>query len=171
MQFNKFKQELIKRYLYISKNSDFLLKNLDNKDLDLYTSLEYVLLSDKNLENNQHYCYIEHIKSTLNYKTNCIEYNNENMITLLSKIYNYISNQKKDDNNRIVKLQVIKEYLNLCDYVDKNIKKTKMIRNKEDVGVINNGFINNFSYGPEYFYNDCDHFNNEEKQFIKTNYR
>lgn len=161
-----YKDELIERYIYIYKNQNVILKLIEN-DIDIYPSLENILLGEKHLNENEYYYYLEHIKENIKIKNNL---NHSNMIIILDTLYNYIENQKKDKKNIIVKLQVIKEYLSIALY--KNIDNTKKIknnfeRNKNDIGVYNNEFINTFSYGPPYFYYETNHLTNKEKQKIK----
>lgn len=152
-----YKQKLIERYLYIYKNQNTFL-DLINRNVDIYQALENILLSEKHLTENEYYYYLEHFKKIKK------ELSHENVNIILNYIYNYIKGQKKDKENANIKLQVINEYLSICAKGEKVNKEFK--RNKEDIGVSNNEFINTFSYGPPYFYSTALHLTKEDKEKI-----
>ena len=161
-----YKDKLIERYVYIYKMQNVILK-LIKDGVDIYPSLENILLGRKHLGENEYYYYLEHLRENINLKDNL---NHSNMIIILDSLYKYIDSQKKDKKNATIKLQVINEYLSIALY--KNIDNTQKIknnfvRNKEDIGVYNNSFINTFSYGPSYFYYESEHLTDKEKQKIK----
>lgn len=145
----------------------FLLEDCKIEDTEYYNKLESLKCDKDYLEKVKIGC--EWLKER---SDNIFSKNDYNLWKILSDVRNFIFNQSGDLKNRRLKLEVLDSYFNLDRYkndgkvwnsgynltfndtsnydtlsafIAKDEKKFIPNRNREDVGVGNNGFINCFS--------------------------
>lgn len=165
---------------------EFLLSDKKIEETTLYQTLENKRNDKEFLEKVKHGLELVEKKN----KRDSIIKTNLNIETILHSVCEYVDNQIKDTNNKNNKLKVLDEYFRLFRYDNTgrviyggrellikdmnnfiivlpttNINKSKLSRNKEDLGIRKNSFITAIAKGPHYD-NNLSIFTEGEKQEV-----
>lgn len=185
-------KEVNKTIIYLKINpefiplfEEFLLSDKAMEDTSLYIMLENCRKDRSYLEKvRRGYLLVEKENKKYNYLKTSLS-----IFDILEKTWDYIKDQTGDLENKENKLRVLDEYYRLARYQNDGVIRTsghtpsirdyanihesfyedEPSREKEDIGIVSNDFINIISLSPHILSN-CSVFTEEEKQQIYLEY-